>query len=353
MKKCPFCKAGIEDNARFCLYCMKPLEEKEVIPPPRQPRKRWAAILLGLAALLLIGCFLGFLLQQGLLAEPKDSVTIANTASSLPDAPETSGNPELTENPEPSEDPEPPKDTEPPVQCDHDYSEPLEDHPQPQCQNTGQRFYVCPLCDDILIEVIPAIECNYVGGTCTDPTYCKMCKAEGEPLGHNFRSGCCTRCNAEDPDYEEPYSGVVYTYREAQAGDAFSAQYTNDGNDIVITGVSTLSPSGEYIVPSYIDGKRVIAIMPNAFYGIDARKVVVGDTIKVIWQYAFRDCINLTDIYFCGNKIDVDTTAFPEADQRAGTLTIHCSATCHNSNMLSYEGAAEYWYDAVYEEWDG
>ena len=31
MKKCPFCDADIEDSARFCLYCMRPLTEKEQI----------------------------------------------------------------------------------------------------------------------------------------------------------------------------------------------------------------------------------------------------------------------------------------------------------------------------------
>ena len=31
MKKCPFCSADIEDNARFCLYCMKELDEKTFI----------------------------------------------------------------------------------------------------------------------------------------------------------------------------------------------------------------------------------------------------------------------------------------------------------------------------------
>ena len=40
MNRCPFCKAEIEEQARFCLYCMKPLNQKET-PPPLQKKKRW------------------------------------------------------------------------------------------------------------------------------------------------------------------------------------------------------------------------------------------------------------------------------------------------------------------------
>ena len=55
MKQCPFCKAELEDEARFCLYCMTSLEEKQIIDPPKAVRRRWpwftgTALLLCLAA---------------------------------------------------------------------------------------------------------------------------------------------------------------------------------------------------------------------------------------------------------------------------------------------------------------
>lgn len=40
MKTCPFCKAEIAENARFCLHCMTTLEEKEKIQIPTN-NKRW------------------------------------------------------------------------------------------------------------------------------------------------------------------------------------------------------------------------------------------------------------------------------------------------------------------------
>jgi hypothetical protein len=144
---------------------------------------------------------------------------------------------------------------------------------------------------------------------------------------------------------------VSYTYRPADASDVNSANYVNSGNDIVITGVSATSPNGEYQVPAYIDGQRVLAIMPNAFHGTDAKKVVAGSTVRVIWRNAFLDCVNLTDLYLAGEIMDLDAEAFPE--DRTGTLTIHCSATCHNSVMSTYKSIADYWYDALWEEWSG
>ena len=55
MKKCPFCKAEIQENARFCLYCMKPLVEKEVISPRKKHFKPWGLFFLVLGSLLIIG----------------------------------------------------------------------------------------------------------------------------------------------------------------------------------------------------------------------------------------------------------------------------------------------------------
>ena len=59
MKKCPFCKADIEDNARFCLYCMKPLNKKEVVLPRARKSRGWmiaaiVAILLLVAVIALL-----------------------------------------------------------------------------------------------------------------------------------------------------------------------------------------------------------------------------------------------------------------------------------------------------------
>ena len=127
-------------------------------------------------------------------------------------------------------------------------------------------------------------------------------------------------------------------------------------NSVVITGVKTVSANGEYKIPDTIDGKKVVAIMGLAFCdeGISStvKKVIVPSTVKTIWNNAFANCYNLTDIYFCGNSIYTESNAFPETPKRNGTLTIHCSANCSDRNYRYYKNGASY-YDAEYEEWNG
>ena len=60
MKKCPFCGTDIEDNARFCLYCMQSLVEKEQILPYKKKKPQWLLIIaaivgISLMIILLIG----------------------------------------------------------------------------------------------------------------------------------------------------------------------------------------------------------------------------------------------------------------------------------------------------------
>ena len=54
MKKCPKCKADIQEEARFCLYCMTSFEEKQTIETPKENNKRWLIIIAAVLALVLI-----------------------------------------------------------------------------------------------------------------------------------------------------------------------------------------------------------------------------------------------------------------------------------------------------------
>lgn len=142
-----------------------------------------------------------------------------------------------------------------------------------------------------------------------------------------------------------PKAQAAYTHRAARAGDDFNAHYSNDGNDIVITGVAQQSPDGTYDIPAYIDGKKVIAIVANAFSGSNAKTIYLPATVKTVWNHAFAGCA-LRDIYFRGSAIYVESKAF------SGSLTIHCSASCSDRNFRYYKNSAAN-YGATWQEWSG
>ena len=52
MKKCPFCGADIEDSARFCLYCMQSLVEKEQILLHEKKKPQWFLIIAAIIAVI-------------------------------------------------------------------------------------------------------------------------------------------------------------------------------------------------------------------------------------------------------------------------------------------------------------
>lgn len=54
MKKCPFCGADIEDTARFCLYCMRSLTEKEQIFLHKKKKPQWSLIIVAIVAVFLM-----------------------------------------------------------------------------------------------------------------------------------------------------------------------------------------------------------------------------------------------------------------------------------------------------------
>ena len=128
---------------------------------------------------------------------------------------------------------------------------------------------------------------------------------------------------------------VTYIYRDAKYGDDFSVS-ANLENAVVITGVKNASSDGKYMIPETIDGKKVVAITALAFcddsISSTVKTVIVPSSVKTIWNNAFANCYNLTDIYFKGNAIYTESNAFPEKSKRNGTLTINCSANCSDRN---------------------
>ena len=316
MKKCPFCKAEIEDNARFCLYCMRTLNEKEVISPPQ--KKIWPWLLVAGGTLLLAVLALMLLLpkwQDTPQGETKAFLSNHQTAKDT--------NSEQV----PAEDTYAQPSTDAADQTPG--QSPNDTPPAPMPNNTAQ---------ETPEGTKPAV-------TPTSPSQPQTPTQSTTPPTDPEDPTEETIDESADP--ESPAAKVVYSYRAARSGDEYSAQYVNTGNDIVITGITQRSQDGIYNIPAYIDGKKVIANMANAFSNSNAKVVYIPSTLRVIWNHAFHGCA-LTDIYFTHN-IYIEANAFRGVP---GELTIHCPANCQDRNLRYYKNSAAN-YGATWKEWNG
>lgn len=366
MKKCPFCKADIEDNARFCLYCMKPLNEKEVIPPPQRKKPWW---LLAVAVLMLTVLITAVVMPK----ENGDSAVNAtegvvspteSTQSTITQTQPTTGvpntDPAATQNQTvpaqtPTEVTTPSSMPTQPVTQIHTTkpTTPTSKPTQPSTQLQTKAPTVPaskPTQPATQVETkeptIPTAKPTQPTAPVQTTTPIQTSMPTAKPtLPTDAPTAALTEPTQKTTEPEAPTNEVEYTYRAARAGDDFSASYQNTGNDIVITGIAQPSADGVYDIPSYIDGKKVIAIVANAFSGSDAKVVYIPETVKTIWNDAFAGC-DLTDIYFRGNAIYMESKAF------SVNVTIHCSASCSDRNFRYYKNSAVN-YGATWEEWNG
>ncbi len=84
MKECPYCHASIEESARFCLYCMTPLEEKKTVTAA--PLKTKAPLLIAIAVVLVVlliggGIWLFFGASPDTPSSEPDTVPTTTTAT--------------------------------------------------------------------------------------------------------------------------------------------------------------------------------------------------------------------------------------------------------------------------------
>ncbi len=305
MKQCPFCKAKIEENARFCLYCMTSLEEKQKQETPADANKRWKHILFAVLVLVALLVCVVFLPK---INAPSPSITPTNQTQSTKSNPSSS---EIVSNVQSKEAPN-------------------------NSSGSGTSSNI-PLDSSSFYEDVSSAE---------------------EPNGSSTVSSTLSFVStpSSQPIVSQPLStNATYSYRDAKYGDDFAVS-TDMANRIVITEIKTPSSNGEYVIPETIDGKQVLAVMSLAFCDTNVnqtvKKVIVPATVKTIWANAFANCYNLTDVYLQGSSIYIDPHAFADATKRNGKLTIHCSSTCSDRNFRYYKNTAPN-YGAVYKEWNG
>lgn len=381
-KKCPHCGAEIEENARFCLYCMTSLDEKERVMTRLYLRKRWLILSAAFFALLLIGGI--FLLVFGPSKpegkkEPSDSLPEQQVSQQVPSGNEQAtgeqGGSDLNQQSGslPSEEGN-----------GSDLSGSGEQSPSsPQNQGGGAQTPGSSSQTQSGSSQTQNGSSQTQGGSSQTQNGSSQTQSgssqtqsgssqtqSGDSQTQSGSSQTPTEQNpSEDPvpeqsqpndtptQQEPEQTTPTFTYRQMKYGDDYHTNAAVTEDKIVLTGIQTPASDGIYHIPATIDGKTVIAIEGHAFYNsghaLTIKKIYIPSTLRTIWGSAFVDCYNLTDVYLYGKSIYIDPWAFPTVDKRNGTLTLHCSSDCSNRDFRYYKNIASSYYDAEYVEWNG
>ena len=342
MKKCPKCKAEIQEEARFCLYCMTSFEEKQTIETPKENNKRWLIIIAAVLAVVLV--IISIVLFAPKDNDSNDSNNNSNSSSFSSGSNISTDNNDTNSREQPGDeggggDSSSPSSS---IQTPNSTNNKTNNTSENTTNNNSQN--------------------GSTNNTTTNstPTNSATSGTKTETDRSNMDSSPSTDSTTSDatsstPDTTQP----KYSYTEATIENAYPAGYSAmyaPENAIVITKVNYKEESGNYIIPDTIDGKKVAAIMPSAFsdssISSSVKSVTLPATVRTIWGDAFKNCFNLTDLYIKSSVIGIYENAFPASVNRNGKITFHCKSDCRDFNFYYYRNIAER-YDATYEEWNG
>jgi hypothetical protein len=275
--------------------------------------------------------------------------------------------------PDPPVDEDPPKEPDPPVEPDPPWLDGPPEDAEPPADDTDDHDYVffqrtAATCTDPAMECYKCTQCStqlwyrvagplghsFTDATCTAPKICTVCNTtEGSPLGHEYVDGKCTRCTLSlwDVAYPEsfhsaahPNEGIFDHCEEASAGIIVESFFWDP------------SQSQYFKVPAYLDDMKIVGFTELPYNGYKIIAVYLPETIQSIEPGTFGHYATLTDIYIAGEEIDLTIEAFlTEAGSilNRGPLTIHCSATCHDSQNNLIKDLSCDNFTIIFEEWDG
>lgn len=128
--------------------------------------------------------------------------------------------------------------------------------------------------------------------------------------------GVCTVCR-----HRRPSEGLKFTYDPA-----------NDG--YILSGIGSCADAS-IIVPSKYEGKAVVGIAENTFYGSGITGITIGDSVKSIGKSAFYNCGNLSSLTIGNGVKSIGESAF----YNCGNLTyVHIGDGVTNIEKDAFSG---------------
>ena len=309
MKKCPKCKAELQEEARFCLYCMTSFEEKQTIETPKESNKRWLYIIATVLVLvILVSCFFIF--------KPKDKENAARnstfSSSSINSIFTSSDNGGTASSQLQS------------TESNNDKMSVPTDSSQPSSTDTNSTTnnssHDTTTSTATTSNTSSTSSENTVTSSSTGSTVSNNSQSSTSTVSsESTNSSVSSNSTVSHVTSSVPDTTPKYTYIEATIintyPDVSVAMYAPE-NAIVITKVNYKEESGVYVIPDTVDGKKVAAIMPSAFsdpsISSSVKSVTLPSTVRTIWNDAFEGCFNLTDLYLKSPVVEIFEDSFPE-----------------------------------------
>lgn len=147
---------------------------------------------------------------------------------------------------------------------------------EPTCTETGEKTYICD-CGDKYTEEIPA-------------------------TGHNYVDGICTECGGEDPDYNQNVE--------------LSAGLYDSNNKMLASWDELINTYGLNVQSDYTnktyntDAASMYSILQNNDEFSTASKLIMGDNVVQIGDFAFYGCSQLTDVKISNSVIIIGACSF-------------------------------------------
>lgn len=359
MKECPYCKAQIEDNARFCLYCMKPLTEKEIIPPQKKDM-RWLFAVVGI--LLVIG-FIWLLPDKKRPQIQDDSLATASSAPAMvvPSV-APSAEPTVASTPEPTA-----ATTATPTKGENTSAtqfttEPtgsLTPRPTVSIVKPGASPTTTPTtkpANTPTSTTSPAATSAPTVFPTTNPTTAPVTTPSAKPTTAPTSAPAIAPTTEPVPTYvwEEEETGIVYTYRQAVQEDVLGVPYEVTEDDVVILRVRGMGSRSSHAFPATVgDNKKVVAL-GEYVYGKNIyesylvlrclRRLFLPNGLVAFHPHAITH--RLSTVYVCGEYLargEVTDTDFNGIDP---TFTkIYCTEACQD------EFGRKYAQSYIWEAW--
>lgn len=358
MKKCPYCSAEILDDAEFCLYCMRQLTQKTAVKN-KIKKSYWLVAFIGVL-LALIACAVVLLVikfsangSQGYMSSGGELAVIYTSQSGVVSDGESINRIDdlIDTNDSVSE-----KDT---VYSSSDTPSSATKTPDTDKVGSGDtNTHNTVTSNSTAGDDNSSVDDKDTGSSSSTSNDSSSTdnNSSGAQLGDSSSQQPSSMPTSSDNIQEQPLP-------------TWSVKTVDGG--IEITGIANYNTTGNYEIPSQIDGKTVVGIGYRAFYyETSLKSVTLPDTLKYIDEQAFAYCSSLieiiipasvteirnnaflpcdklADIYIASTNISIANYAFSSSNQRSVTLTIHAP-----SSVMDSMKARIYW-SAEYEEWNG